>query len=122
VTLLPCPRTTLTCTIRGEVQERLRWPTHGTYTSKIFVSGGSNILRGCSSGMAGGNKPSQGRGGEAKFHAVPWAQQGDLGSKVLKKGPATANYTVGSVVEMSWAIRYNHGGGCAFAVSWRAFV
>ena len=62
--------------------------------------------------MAGGNKPNQGRAGEAKFHTVPWAAQGDLGSKVLKKGDATANYTAGSTVEMSWAIRYNHGGGC----------
>ena len=62
--------------------------------------------------MAGGNTPIQGRGGEAKFHTVPWASQGDLGSKVLKKGQATANYTAGSTVEMSWAIRYNHGGGC----------
>lgn len=66
--------------------------------------------------MAGGNTPSQGRGGEAKFHTVPWASQGDLGSKVLKKGPATANYTAGSTVEMSWAIRYNHGGGCEVTV------
>ena len=57
--------------------------------------------------MAGGNLASQGSGGEAKFHAVPWAKRGDLGSKVLKKGPPSATYKVGSIVEMSWAIRYN---------------
>ena len=59
-------------------------------------------------GMAGGNLPNQGRGGEAKFHPVPWAKQGDLGSVVLKKGAATASYKAGSTVEMSWGIRYNH--------------
>jgi hypothetical protein len=57
--------------------------------------------------MAGGNLASQGSGGEAKFHAVPWAKRGDLGSKVLKKGPPSATYKAGSIVEMSWAIRYN---------------
>ena len=59
-------------------------------------------------GMAGGNLPNQGRGGEAKFHPVPWAKQGDLGSVVLKKGAPTASYKAGTTVEMSWGIRYNH--------------
>ena len=59
--------------------------------------------------MAGGDLASQGRGGEAKFHAVPWAQQGDLGSKVLRKGPPTAVYQAGTSVEVAWGIRYNHG-------------
>ena len=63
-------------------------------------------------GMAGGDAADQKRGGEAKFHAVPWAKQGDLGSIALKKGPPTAIYRNGSSVEMAWGLRYNHGGGC----------
>ena len=49
--------------------------------------------------------PSQGTGGEAKFHPVPWAKHGDLGSVVLKKGPPTATYKAGTNVEMAWGIR-----------------
>lgn len=63
-------------------------------------------------GMAGGDGAAQGRRGEAKFHPVPWAKQGDRGSKVLKKGPPSAIYRAGSSVEVAWGIRYNHGGGC----------
>lgn len=65
-------------------------------------------------GMAGGNLPSQGRGGEAKFAAVPWAKQGDRGSVVLKQGPPTATWKAGASVEVEWGIRYNHGGGYSY--------
>ena len=51
-------------------------------------------------GRAGGAKYAG--GGAAVFAAVPWAKQGDLGSAVLKKGPPSATYKAGSVVEMSW--------------------
>ena len=41
-------------------------------------------------GMAGGTPPQNAGPGEAKFAPTPWAKQGDLGSKVLAKGTATA--------------------------------
>lgn len=62
-------------------------------------------------GMAGGTPPQNAGPGEAKFAPTPWAKQGDLGSKVLAKGTATATWSAGADVEVSWAIRYNHGGG-----------
>ena len=58
-------------------------------------------------GMAGG-APVPGAG-HASFHSVPWAKQGDLGSKVLQKGPAAATWVAGSVVEVGWGLRFNHG-------------
>lgn len=68
--------------------------TNDTYRYNPWRSPGSApVADAC--GQAGGNLPSQGRGGEAKFHTVPWAKQGDLGSVVLKKGAPTATYTAG---------------------------
>eukprot|EP00310_Coccolithus_braarudii_P014694 CAMPEP_0183341004 /NCGR_PEP_ID=MMETSP0164_2-20130417/7365_1 /TAXON_ID=221442 /ORGANISM="Coccolithus pelagicus ssp braarudi, Strain PLY182g" /LENGTH=248 /DNA_ID=CAMNT_0025511229 /DNA_START=87 /DNA_END=833 /DNA_ORIENTATION=+ len=60
-------------------------------------------------GMAGGS-PTLGLG-HASFHTVPWAKQGDLGSRMLPKGPAAATWVAGSVVEVGWGVRFNHGGG-----------
>lgn len=60
-------------------------------------------------GMAGG-APTAGPG-HASFHPTPWARQGDLGSRVLRKGPPTATWRAGSVVKVGWGLRYNHGGG-----------
>ena len=69
-------------------------------------------------GMAGG-MPVAG-GGASVFAktvvAQGWGQpttlaQGMLGTQVLKKGPAAANWTAGETVEVSWGIRANHGGG-----------
>ena len=45
-------------------------------------------------------------GGDADFEAVPWATMGNLGSKVLAKGPAVAHWHAGDTVEVSWAIRF----------------
>merc|ERR1712232_981389 len=36
---------------------------------------------------------------------------GDKGSEVLKQGPPERTWRRGSVVEVSWGIRFNHGGG-----------
>ena len=62
-------------------------------------------------GVAGGTTPAHAGAGEAKFAPVPWARQGDLGSLVLPKGPASAVFRAGTDVEVAWGIRYNHGGG-----------
>jgi len=60
-------------------------------------------------GMAGGALVHG--GGEAIFLANQWAKQGDLGSKVLPSAPSGRIWTAGSQVDVSWGIRFNHGGG-----------
>lgn len=62
-------------------------------------------------GMAGGTLPAHAGAGEAKFMATSIAKQGDLGSKVLKPMPTGVVWTAGETAEVSWGIRYNHGGG-----------
>ena len=60
-------------------------------------------------GMAGGG-PHPG-GGAGVFTKTQWAQQGDLGSHVLKPQPSGTVWAAGSSVEVGWALRANHGGG-----------
>ena len=60
-------------------------------------------------GMAGG-APKAGPG-EGHFFPVPWAKQGDLGSRVLPRTAPGTVWMAGDVVEVGWGIRYNHGGG-----------
>merc|ERR1712166_43878 len=62
-------------------------------------------------GMAGGTYPSKQGPGSALFSETPFAKGGDLGSQVLLKGKPSAVWAAGSTVEVSWGIRYNHGGG-----------
>jgi len=62
-------------------------------------------------GMAGGSWNVT-PGDATVFATTKFARQGDHGSTVLKPGPAGATWVAGSVVEVAWAIRYNHGGGC----------
>lgn len=62
-------------------------------------------------GMAGGTTPAHRGPGDAVFGTTEFAKQGDLGSKVLNPAPSGTLWTVGTVVEVSWGIRYNHGGG-----------
>ena len=38
-------------------------------------------------------------------------QMGDLGSKVLPPTPSMASWARGAVVEATWSMRANHGGG-----------
>ena len=65
-------------------------------------------------GMAGG-APTRGPG-HAFFSPVPWAKQGDLGTRVLQKGPPAASWVAGDVVEVGWALRFNHGGGYQYRI------
>jgi len=62
-------------------------------------------------GMAGGTAPAHAGPGVAVFATTEFATQGDLGSKVLPKAPSGTIWTAGTNVEVSWGIRYNHGGG-----------
>merc|ERR1711933_658422 len=43
-----------------------------------------------------------------------YAKMGDRGSKVLKPLPSGTEWEAGSSVEVSWGIRYNHGGGYSY--------
>jgi hypothetical protein len=59
------------------------------------------------SGIAGGTPPKHEGPGVAVFTGIGYAQQGSLGSQVLKKGPAQEVWNAGSAVEVAWGIRYN---------------
>merc|ERR1711879_1012842 len=61
--------------------------------------------------MAGGTLRAHAGPGDAVFSDNEFAKMGDLGSKVLKPAPSGTVWKVGTAVEVSWGIRYNHGGG-----------
>ena len=52
--------------------------------------------------------------GVAVFTDIGYANQGDMGSKVLKKGPSQETWKAGSSVEVAWGIRYNREHCCLF--------
>ena len=62
-------------------------------------------------GMAGGTIFSHAGPGVAVYANNSFARFGQLGSKVLPPAPSGAVWTAGSGVEVSWGIRFNHGGG-----------
>lgn len=62
-------------------------------------------------GMAGGTLPAHEGPGDAVFADNSFAKMGQLGSQVLKPAPSGTIWTAGSAVEVSWGIRFNHGGG-----------
>lgn len=62
-------------------------------------------------GMAGGTLPQNAGPGDAVFADTIFAKMGDLGSQVLKPAPSGTVWTAGEAVEVSWGIRFNHGGG-----------
>eukprot|EP00040_Diaphanoeca_grandis_P027648 m.157851 g.157851 ORF g.157851 m.157851 type:complete len:387 (-) comp31067_c5_seq2:77-1237(-) len=66
-------------------------------------------------GTAGGTQPKFEGPGETKFQNVTvngsFVSFGDLGSKVLPRGPSRETWTIGSSVEVKWGLRFNHGGG-----------
>ena len=61
-------------------------------------------------GQAGGKYKETKVGGDSIFSTTQFATMGDMGSTVLK-GPPAAEWKAGSAVQVSWGIRYNHGGG-----------
>mmetsp|Transcript_83229 Transcript_83229/g.165229 ORF Transcript_83229/g.165229 Transcript_83229/m.165229 type:complete len:384 (+) Transcript_83229:34-1185(+) len=62
-------------------------------------------------GMAGGTTRAHAGPGVAIFSDSKFAKMGDLGSEVLRPYPSGAIWSAGTAVEVSWGIRYNHGGG-----------
>jgi len=62
-------------------------------------------------GMAGGTTRAHAGPRDAVFADTSIAKMGNFGSKVLRPAPSGAVWTAGSEAEVSWGIRYNHGGG-----------
>ena len=65
-------------------------------------------------GMAGGG--AHPGGGAGVFTKTRWAEQGDLGSHVLKPQPSGTVWRAGATVEVEWALRANHGGGYQYRI------
>lgn len=70
-------------------------------------------------GMAGGSPQPGINGGEYNTTQHKDAdgntytlKQGDLGSHALKKRPTGTVWKSGGLVNVSWYIAFNHGGGC----------
>lgn len=98
----PATRTMNRAAVAGSVNDTYRY-------NPWRAPGFAPVFDAC--GMAGGTLSTSGAGA-AVFAPVPWAKRGDLGSKVLNKSAvAGASWVAGTDVEVSWAIRYNHGGG-----------
>jgi len=68
--------------------------------------GAAPVLDSC--GVAGGGFSNM--GGEAKYTTTKFAKVGDYGSS-LPEAPTGIVWAAGAVVEASWSIRANHGGG-----------
>jgi len=79
-----------------------------TYFSPWRAPGSAGVFDAC--GMAGG-RPGGGGAHGATYKDTVNAKAGDLGSKVLRAMPTKTTWQAGSVVEVSWAITANHGGG-----------
>lgn len=62
-------------------------------------------------GMAGGTEPWHAGPGVAVYANNTFARMGELGSKVLPPAPSGTLWTAGGTAEVSWGIRFNHGGG-----------
>lgn len=70
-------------------------------------------------GRAGGTTPMKGGpgghgGADAVFTNTSVAKFGELGSRVLPYAPSGTVWYVGTTVEVSWGITYNHGGGYSY--------
>lgn len=79
-----------------------------TYFSPWRAPGSAGVFDAC--GMAGG-RPGGGGAHGATYKDTVYAKAGDLGSKVLPRMPTNTTWQAGSVVEVSWGITANHGGG-----------
>jgi len=82
------------------------------YYSPWRRPGTAPVLDSC--GTAGGRIPGQGNGGYgAQFQNTTHSKLGDLGSN-LPYIPSSYSWTAGSVVEVSWTLQANHGGGYSY--------
>jgi hypothetical protein len=93
-----------------------RWAVEGSINDTYRFNpwrkpGAAPVFDAC--GKAGGTYPKNFGPGVATFANTSLAKGGDLGSQVLKPADDPVVWTAGSPAEVSWGIRYNHGGGCA---------
>lgn len=84
------------------------------YYSPWRAPGSAPVLDPC--GMAGGTTDIHGKFG-AEYVNTSHAKVGDLGSVVLPAQPSGTVWTRGSVVEVSWSIEANHGGGYQYRLA-----
>ena len=97
-----------------------RWAVEGSVNDSYRFNpwrapGSAPVNDAC--GMAGGTTPNHAGPGDAVFAPTEFAKMGDLGSKVLQPAPSGTVWTIGDEVEVSWGIRYNHGGGYQYVHS-----
>lgn len=94
------------------------------YFSPWRAPGSAPVFDSC--GMAGGSPwsigaPGWAPGGAAaagvRYMNTTYAKQGDLGSKVLPPAPSGTVWTAGELVEVSWTMRTNHGGGYQWRIA-----
>jgi len=65
-------------------------------------------------GMAGGSPTPMYNG--AEYVPTKYGKQGELGSQVLEPRPTGITWQSGAVVNVSWYIAFNHGGGYKYRV------
>lgn len=74
--------------------------------------GSAPVIDAC--GTAGGRLPGQGDGGfGAQYQNTSHASVGDYGSR-LAHTPSGVTWKAGGVVEVSWTLQANHGGGYSY--------
>ena len=75
-------------------------------------------LRVAIAGIAGGSPHVAGApAAGVHYFNTTHAVQGDAGSKVLPPRPTGTVWTAGDLVEVSWTLRTNHGGGYQYRIS-----
>ena len=99
-------------------------PEDKYYFSPWRAPGSAPMMDAC--GMAGGSPwaigaPGWGPGGSAsagvRYMNTSHAKQGDRGSEVLPETPTGTVWVAGSLVEVSWTMRTNHGGGYQWRIA-----
>eukprot|EP00041_Stephanoeca_diplocostata_P012273 m.205821 g.205821 ORF g.205821 m.205821 type:complete len:362 (+) comp18884_c0_seq1:159-1244(+) len=84
------------------------------YYSPWRAPGSAPVFDSC--GMAGGHRPPDGGFGGIYVNTTH-AQLGDKGSEVLPAAPSGTVWRRGDVVEVSWTIEANHGGGYQYRLA-----
>ena len=91
-----------------------RWAVEGSVNDTYRYNpwrrpGSAPVVDAC--GQAGGTMPWHAGPGVAVFANTSFARFGQLGSKVLPPAPSGTVWESGASVEVSWGLRFNHGGG-----------
>ena len=84
------------------------------YYSPWRAPGSAPVFDSC--GMAGGHHPPDGGFGGIYVNTT-FAKLGDAGTKVLPRFDTGVTWAPGDVVEVSWTIEANHGGGYQYRLA-----